>query len=71
LGNKVMLGTVNAGREHFELAVGDFALAELTWPGWLRKLLTHRVSGLADYEQLLRSLTSGQDAIKVYCEVSS
>jgi threonine dehydrogenase-like Zn-dependent dehydrogenase len=71
LGNKVMLGTVNAGREHFELAVGDFALAELTWPGWLRKLLTHRVGGLADYEQLLRSLTSGQDAIKVYCEVSS
>jgi threonine dehydrogenase-like Zn-dependent dehydrogenase len=71
LGNKVMVGTVNASREHFELAVGDFARAELTWPGWLRKLLTHRVSGLGNYEQLLRELTSGADVIKVYCEVTS
>jgi threonine dehydrogenase-like Zn-dependent dehydrogenase len=70
LGNKVMVGTVNASREHFELAVGDFARAELTRPGWLRKLLTHPVSGLANYEQLVRELTAGQDVIKVYCEVA-
>ncbi|MGP6156790.1 MAG: glucose 1-dehydrogenase [Vulcanimicrobiaceae bacterium] len=71
LGNKVMLGTVNASREHFELGVGDFARAELTWPGWLRKLLTHPVRGLANYEQLVRELTSGKDVIKVFCEMTS
>jgi threonine dehydrogenase-like Zn-dependent dehydrogenase len=71
LGNKVMVGTVNAARENFETGVSDFARAELTWPGWLAKLLTHPVRGLENYERLIESLTTGDGVIKAYCEVSS
>jgi threonine dehydrogenase-like Zn-dependent dehydrogenase len=71
LGNKVMVGTVNASRENFETGVSDFARAELTWPGWLKSLLTHPVRGLENYEQLMDTLTTGSGVIKVYCEVSS
>jgi threonine dehydrogenase-like Zn-dependent dehydrogenase len=70
LGNKVVVGTVNAGRENFEVGVSDFARAEMTWPGWLGKLLTHPVSGLENYEKLLETLTRGDGVIKVYCEIS-
>jgi threonine dehydrogenase-like Zn-dependent dehydrogenase len=43
LGNKVALGSVNASREDFERGVQDLAQAELSYPGWLSKLLTHPV----------------------------
>jgi glucose 1-dehydrogenase len=33
-------------------------------------LLTHPVQGLENYAQLLDTLTSAKDAIKVYCEVA-
>jgi threonine dehydrogenase-like Zn-dependent dehydrogenase len=71
LGNKVMVGTVNAARENFETGVSDFARAHLTWPGWLEKLLTHPVPGLENYERLIDTLTTGTDVIKAYCEVSA
>ena len=35
LGNKVMVGTVNANREYFELGVRDMAQAEAEYAGWL------------------------------------
>ena len=38
LGNKVMVGTVNANREYFEMGVRDMAQAEAEYPGWLSKL---------------------------------
>src|SRR5262249_54521998 len=41
LGNKVMVGTVNANRDYFEMGVNDLALAEAEFPGWTRRLLTH------------------------------
>jgi threonine dehydrogenase-like Zn-dependent dehydrogenase len=46
LGNKVMVGTVNANREYFEMGVRDMAQSEAEYPGWLAKLLTDPVSGL-------------------------
>ena len=70
LGNKLALGSVNASREDFERAVQDLGQAELSYPGWLRKLLTHPVKGLENYQQLLNTLTEGRGAIKVYCEVT-
>ncbi len=70
LGNKVMVGTVNANREYFEIGVRDLAQAEAEYPGWLSRLLTHPVKGLDDYEALFDHLTSGKGAIKVYCEVA-
>jgi len=45
LGNKVMVGTVNAGREHYEAAVGDLVMTESQYSGWLSRLLTHPRKG--------------------------
>ncbi len=70
LGNKVMVGTVNANREYFEIGVKDLATCEAQYPGWLSRLLTHPVDGLANYQQLFELLTMGKGAIKVYCRVS-
>jgi glucose 1-dehydrogenase len=70
LGNKVMVGTVNANREYFERGVQDMALAEAEYAGWLSQLLTHPVQGLENYSELLATLTGAKDAIKVYCEVA-
>src|SRR2546425_2486988 len=70
LGNKVMVGTVNASREHFEMGVADMAQAAAEYPGWLNRLLTHPVRGLENYADLFRHLTSGQGVIKVFCEVA-
>jgi threonine dehydrogenase-like Zn-dependent dehydrogenase len=71
LGNKVMVGTVNANREYFEMGVRDLAHAESQYPGWLDRLLTHPVRGLENYRALLDTLTSAKGAIKVYCEVGA
>src|SRR6516162_10185341 len=70
LGNKVMVGTVNANREYFEMGVRDMAHAEAEYPGWLERLLTHPVKGLENYSELLDKLTSAKGAIKVFCEVA-
>ncbi len=71
LGNKVMVGTVNANREYFELGVKDMTHAESQYPGWLKRLLTHPVKGLENWKLLLDTLTSAKGAIKVYCEVAT
>jgi threonine dehydrogenase-like Zn-dependent dehydrogenase len=70
LGNKVMVGTVNANREYFEMGVKDLATAEAQYPGWLQRLLTHPVRGLENWQLLLDTLTTAKGAIKVYCEVA-
>jgi len=70
LGNKVVVGTVNANREYFEMGVKDLCHAELEWPGLLAKFLTHPVKGLDNYDELMKTLTEAKGAIKVYCEIS-
>src|SRR5437899_2494541 len=71
LGNKVMVGTVNANREYFEIGVKDMAQAEAEYPGWLARLLTHPVQGLESYQELFDKLTNAKGAIKVFCEVAA
>src|SRR6516225_3601492 len=71
LGNKVAFGSVNANREYFETGVKDLSTAELQYPGWLKKLLTHPVKGLENYAEMIRLLTESKGAIKVYCEVAA
>jgi hypothetical protein len=51
--------------------VRDLVHCEASWPGWLDRLLTHPVEGLAQYERLFHLLTMGQGAIKVYCRVAA
>ena len=70
LGNKVMVGTVNANREYFEMGVRDMAQAEAEYPGWLSRLLTDPVKGLDNYGELFRKLTNSNGSIKVFCEVA-
>jgi glucose 1-dehydrogenase len=70
LGNKVMVGTVNANREYFEIGVRDLATCEAQFPGWLGRLLTHPVAGLDNYARLFELLTTGRGTIKVYCQVA-
>lgn len=71
LGNKVAFGSVNANREYFETGVKDLSTAELQYPGWLNKLLTHPVKGLENYAEMIRLLTEAKDSIKVYCDVAA
>ena len=70
LGNKVMVGSVNASRENFETGVRDMSQAEAEYPGWLRQLLTHPVRGLENYTELFDRLQNPNGAIKIYCEVA-
>jgi threonine dehydrogenase-like Zn-dependent dehydrogenase len=70
LGNKVMVGTVNANREYFEAGVQHMAMAEAQYRGWLSRLLTHPVKGLDRYRELIDLLTTARGAIKVFCEVA-
>jgi glucose 1-dehydrogenase len=70
LGNKVMVGTVNANREYFELGVRDLAQAQAEYTGVLTRLLTHPVKGLENYRELFAKLTTAKGAIKVFCEVA-
>ena len=70
LGNKVMVGSVNASPADFESGRDDLVKAEAIYAGWLAKLLTTPVRGLENYEQMLRELTENRDAIKVYVQVA-
>jgi threonine dehydrogenase-like Zn-dependent dehydrogenase len=70
LGNKVLVGTVNANRQHFEEGVRDMAVAEARWPSWLGRLITHRIHGLDNFEQAFDAL-GAKGAIKVVVEISS
>jgi glucose 1-dehydrogenase len=70
LGNKVMVGTVNANREYFELGVRDMSQAEAEYPGWLGRLLTDPVRGLENYTELFKKLINPNGSIKVFCEVA-
>ena len=71
LGNRVMVGSVNAAREDFERGVDDLVKAEAVFPGWLASLLNVPVHGLESYERLLAELFENREAIKVYIEVAA
>ena len=43
LENKIMLGSVNAARGHFQMAVDDLAQAQLKWGDHVAKLITDHV----------------------------
>lgn len=71
LGNRAMVGTVNANREHFEMGVKDLALCEAMYPGWLGRMLTHKVAGLENFAEAFEILTNAgkYKSIKTYFEV--
>jgi glucose 1-dehydrogenase len=69
LGNKAMVGTVNANKEHFEAGVRDLTMAQALWPGWIERLLTHCVDGLNDWPKAFE-LLGHSGVIKVFVEVA-
>ncbi len=72
LGNKLMFGTVNAGKEHFAAGVKDLALCEAMHPDWLDKMLTHPIKGIENFRQLFDLLNNGAPGmVKTFCEISS
>jgi threonine dehydrogenase-like Zn-dependent dehydrogenase len=71
LGNKLLLGSVNANREHFEAGIRDLALGEVMYPGVTQKILTNPVQGLENFQEMMRLLVEGKDALKVFVEVAS
>jgi threonine dehydrogenase-like Zn-dependent dehydrogenase len=70
LGNKLLLGSVNANREHFEMGIKDLALGEVMFPGVIQRILTTPIRGLDNYDQMMTALVEDQDALKVYVEVA-
>ncbi|HEY6952994.1 MAG TPA: alcohol dehydrogenase, partial [Bacteroidota bacterium] len=65
LKNQVLVGSVNAGRDYFQMAVDDLARANLLWNGHVDKLITHRYP----YDQFARALGEHpQDEIKAVIE---
>lgn len=71
LGNKLLLGSVNANRGHFELGIRDLATGEAMYPGVLGKMLTHPLVGLDQYQEMIRLLTQEKSALKVFIEVGN
>jgi len=65
LRNQVIVGSVNASRNHFQLAVNDLVRAEARWPQRVVNLITHR-HRLEDFESAFRH--HGSDEIKVVLE---
>ncbi len=70
LGNKLLVGSVNANFRHFESGISDLALGEVTYPGVIEKILTNPVDGLDNYAEMMRLLVEDRDALKVYVNVA-
>lgn len=65
LQNQVMAGSVNASRDHFQMAVDDLDQARLRWPGLVEGLITAR----RPYADFLAALSRHDpDEIKVTLE---
>ena len=69
LGNKLLLGSVNGNRWHFEQGLQALSNAELMYPGVTQRILTHPIDGLEKYQEMMDLLEQG-DALKVYVEVA-
>lgn len=65
LQNQLMVGSVNAARDHWEYAVEDLYQAHLRWPGHASSLITHR-RPYDDFETVLRQ--HPDDEIKAVIE---
>ncbi len=70
LGNKLLLGSVNANYRHFEIGIADLALGEVTYPHVIERILTTPVAGIQNYKEMMRLLVEDKDALKVYVNVA-
>jgi glucose 1-dehydrogenase len=68
LANQVMVGSVNAARDHYQMAVEDLAHAQLLWGDHVVKLITHH-HPYTDFDTALHQHTA--DEIKAVIEWNS
>ena len=68
LRNQVVLGSVNASHDHFQLAVNDLVQAQKRWHEHVADLITHR-HNYTEFESAFQH--HGSDEIKVVLEWSS
>src|SRR6185295_3073480 len=65
LRNQVMVGSVNASHDHFQMAVNDLVQAQIRWHEHASDLITHR-HNYTEFENALHH--HGSDEIKVVLE---
>lgn len=70
LGNKLLVGTVNGNRHHFEQGLADLALAEVMYPEVTQRILTTPVEGFQNHAEIMRLLVDDRSALKVYVKVA-
>ena len=66
LGNKMVFGTVNSIRGHFERSIQSLAIMEQKWSGWLSRLITRRLR----LDEFKDTLDSAPDNIKTVIELT-
>jgi threonine dehydrogenase-like Zn-dependent dehydrogenase len=71
LGNKLLVGSVNGNRRHFELGLQALAYGELMYPGVTERILTHPVAGLERYQDMMRLLMDDRQVLKVFVNVAA
>jgi len=68
LKNQIILGSVNASPDHYQMAVDDLAACFEKWPEAIQKVITEKVS-YNDFKQALEHHTA--DEIKVVIDWTS
>ena len=71
LGNKLLVGSVNANRNHFEMGIADLAMGEMLFPNVLQRILTTPIEGLDGFKEMMKALVEDNSALKVYVNVAS
>ena len=66
LGNRVVFGTVNANRRHFEAGVQHLSEIEARWPGLLSRIITTRVPMNRFAEALQRQPGNVKAVVEVF-----
>jgi len=67
LGNKVIFGTVNSNRKHFEMGLKHFFEFKNRWPGLLNRMITRRVK-LQDFAS---GFIRDKEDVKTVIEITS
>ncbi|WP_437185454.1 glucose 1-dehydrogenase [Planctomicrobium sp. SH668] len=70
LGNKLLLGSVNASRKHFAQGLSDMALGETMFPGVTERILTTPFQGFSEPQELMKELVENQSALKVFVNIA-
>ena len=69
LGNKLLVGSVNGNRRHFELGIEALSLGEHTYPGVVGRILTNPIAGFDHYQDMMKQLED-KEALKVFVNVA-